>query len=185
MSADTGAGRTGDISVLAMNPRLRVLLLVIWVGGASGCATLGSRGTLGVSVVNLAPKQASLFETSADLTVRFTNEATEPVPLAGSAHKLYLNGTYVGRAVTDQRLTIPALGTVTQTVVIHLENLTLLRKAAELSGADAPVVTYRLDSRLHPAEGRLGGLRLSSSGELDLTALANRSPRPRDLATPR
>lgn len=154
---------------------------LVAAASTTGCATLTQRGTLGISVVNLKPKQASLFETSAELTLRYTNESAQPLPLAGSAHKLYLNGSYVGRAVTDERVTIPGLGTTTQTVVVYLENLTLIRKAAELSGSDAPVVAYRLDSRLHPVEGGgLGGLRLSSSGELDLSGLANLSSRARE-----
>lgn len=160
-----------------MKAMFRTVLAAAVLGFAAGCATLAARGLIGLSVVNLRPKQASLFETSAELTLRYTNESTQPLPLAGSAHKLYLNGTYVGRAVTDERVTVPALGTVTQSVVVYLENLTLLRKAAELSGAGAPVVGYRLESRLHPAEGdRLGGVRLSSSGELDLSGLASRLP---------
>lgn len=162
---------------------MRTACIAIFLLGVAGCATLGDRGLIGVSIVNLRLQQASLLETSAELTVRYTNESTEPVMLAGAAHRLYLNDTYVGRGVTSEHMTIPALGTTTQNVVVYLENLTLFRKAAELSGAQSPAVAYRLESRLHPAEGSaLGGLRLTSAGELDLGTLTGR---PGPLAAPK
>jgi LEA14-like dessication related protein len=137
-----------------------------------GCATLNQARALSISVIDLVPTQTSLFETSAEMQVRLTNEGPEPLPLAGSSHRLYLNGTYVGRAVTAERLTVPALGTATQRVIVHLENLTLLRKLAELSQVAAPVIGYRLESRLHGGgvlEGR--SFRTAHSGEIDLGRL--------------
>ena len=89
-------------------------------------------------------------------------------------HRLYLNESYVGRAVTSERLNVPALSTVTQTVTIHLENLTLMRKVVEFSNTQAPRIAYRLESRLHPADGgRFGGIATSTAGELDLSGFMN------------
>jgi hypothetical protein len=73
-----------------------------------------------------------LLETSAELMLRYTNETIEPLALAGSAHRLYLNGSYVGLAVSNESMSIPQLGTATQTVTIHLENLALVRKLRQL-----------------------------------------------------
>lgn len=117
----------------------------------------------------MRPLQASLLETTMAFTLRFTNEGTQPLTLVGSSHRLYLNGSYVGRAVSNERVTIPQLGTTTQTVVVYLENLALVRKVAELP--NAPKIDYRLESRLHP-EGGFGGIKASATGELDLTGLA-------------
>jgi LEA14-like dessication related protein len=142
-----------------------------------GCATLADSGGLSVSVTHMQPTQASLLETVAQLTVRLTNETPGNLTLAGSAHRLYLNGTYVGRAVSNERVTVPGLGTMTQTVTVHLENLTLIRKATELSRTDAPVISYRLDSTLHPAEGQgYGSFKTTSAGELDLSSLTMPGP---------
>lgn len=139
---------------------------------AGGCATLPDRGGLTVSLTNVLPTEASLLETTAALTLRLTNERPQPLTLAGGAHRLYLNGSYVGRAVTNERVTVPELGTVTQTVTVHLENLTLIRKVTELSQTNAPMISYRLESTLHPAEGQgFGSFRATSTGELDLSGL--------------
>lgn len=155
---------------------LMALVTALVAGWVGGCATLGEHEGVSLSVVDLLPTQASLFETSASLKLRFTNESTQPLVLSGGSHRLYLNGSYVGRAVSSERLTIPALGTNTQTVVVHLENLTLFRKAAELSNSTAPAIGYRLESRLHSAKGStFGRLQVTSSGELDLSGLT-RSP---------
>lgn len=151
----------------------RVVFGLALVLTAAGCAT-GPSGGASVSLANLRPLQASLFETSAELTVRYANETPEPLALAGSVHRLYLNGSYVGRAVSNDAVEIPGLSTATQRVVIHLENLALLRKARQLRGAKA--VGYRLDSLLHPAASSPRfRLKLSSSGEVDLSGFSGDS----------
>jgi LEA14-like dessication related protein len=145
------------------------LLLSLGIFGA-GCATFSRAGGVGVTVVDIRPTQASLLETAVSLTLRLTNEAMEPLALAGSSHRLYLNDSYVGRAVSNERVAIPQLGTATQTVTVYLENLTLVRKATELSRA--PKIAYRLESRLHPAEGAgFGSIKATTTGELDLRGL--------------
>ena len=157
-----------------MNRALWCAALALVVLSGSGCATFSRSSTLSVSVTNVLPTQASLLETRAALTLRFVNEGVEPLNLTGGVHRLYLNGSYVGRAVTNERLTVPALGTVTQTITIYLENLTLVRKVAELSNTQTPRIAYRLESRLHPVDDRaFGGIATSTAGELDLSGFVN------------
>lgn len=161
-----------------------------WLGlvllGSAGCATLSRPPVLSVSVTNVLPTQASLLETSAALTLRFVNEGVEPLNLAGGVHRLYLNGSYVGRAVTSERVNVPALSTVTQTVTIYLENLTLMRKVVEFSHTEAPRIAYRLESRLHLADDRrFGGIATSTAGELDLSGFMNETHGPTRAPTGR
>lgn len=134
---------------------------------------------MAVTLVTLRPIQTSLFETTAELTLRFTNESAQPLAFAGSTHRLYLNGTYVGRAVTNERLAVPQLGTTTQTLTAHVENLALMRKAQELGNVST--VSYRIDSRLH-ATPESGGrtFAATSVGQLDLSGLLPAE----DLASP-
>jgi LEA14-like dessication related protein len=150
--------------------RIASLPLVVLGLFAAGCASLSRSPGASVSLTDLRPIQASLFETSAELTVRYVNETAEPLVLAGSAHRLYLNGSYVGIGVSHESVTIAPLSTTTQTVVIHLENLALVRKLRQLPSAQ--VIKYRLESALHRAEGKEGGtLKLASAGEIDLSGL--------------
>ena len=134
-----------------------------------GCATISPDAAgVGMSLVGIRPVQTSLFETSAELTLRFTNESSRPLAISGSTHRLFVNGSYVGRAVTNQPLTIPQLGTMTQTMTAHFENLALMRKMQELGQASA--VEYRIDSQLHADEPR-GAVTLAAAttGQLDLS----------------
>jgi hypothetical protein len=133
-----------------------------------GCATVQEEGGVATSLVSIRPLEASLFETKAELTLRYTNESARALPLAGSTHKLYINGTYVGRAVTNEQLSLPELGTTTQTLTAHLENLALMGKAREIGSMST--VEYRIDSRIHVADGG-GTLRATSTGQVDLSGL--------------
>ncbi len=160
--------------------RLAAGLLFTLTLGLSGCATLGTSNDFSLGVTQVRPTEASLLETTAILTLRLTNEMPRSLTLVGGVHRLLLNGSYVGRAVSSDRITVPQLGTVTQTVTVHLENLTLMRKLAELSRNDSPVISYQLDSKLHPADGQgLGSFTATTRGELDVGALMNGAqPRP-------
>lgn len=122
-----------------------------------------------MSLVSAQARQASLFETGADLTLRLTNDGMQPLTLIGSAHRLFVNGSFVGRAVSNEHVILSGYGTATQTVTVYLENLTLVRKALEFG--NAPSLAYRLDSQFQPADGgHLGGIKTSITGELDLSA---------------
>ena len=148
------------------------------IGLLSGCATLSREGGVAVSLVSIRPVETSLFETTAELTLRVTNESVQPLALAGSTHRLYLNGTYVGRAVTNEKLSIPQLSTSTQTLTAHLENLALMKKAQELG--NVPAVDYRIESRLLAADEQGGGTFVTTStGQLDLSGLLPAQVAPR------
>ena len=152
----------------------RVVVAVLFlVGGGlfvAGCATLARDAGVAVSLVSIRPMQSTLFETTAELTLRLTNESLRPLAFAGSTHRLYVNDTYIGRAVTNARVTVPQLGTTTQTITAHLENLALMRKAQALG--TVPSVDYRIESRLLAAAEEGGGtLATTSTGKLDLSGL--------------
>ena len=65
---------------------------------AGGCATVSQEGGVSVSLVGIRPVQTSLFETTAEVTLRFTNESSRALSLAGSTHRLFVNGANIGRA---------------------------------------------------------------------------------------
>lgn len=169
-----------------MNHSVRALLLVVLLGSAAGgvgCATVRTRApaSIGVSVSNVVPTQATLLETTVAVTLRLTNESSQPLRISGGVFKLHLNGTYAGRAVTSEQLSIPALGTAAPTVTVYLENLVLMRKATELSNARVPVISYRLDCRFEAMDGEHPAqIDASTSGELDVSAfMPNAAAAPR------
>jgi LEA14-like dessication related protein len=136
------------------------------------CASISRPPGLSTSVINFRPTNASLLETSAELTVRLLNDTPQAMTVVGSSHRLYLNKGYVGQGVSNDRITVPAFGSATQTVTIYLENLALLRKAREL--ASTPTIAYRLESRLQSAPEQGGGsIDARADGELDVSNLGD------------
>ena len=99
------------------------------------------------------------------LHIRLSNEAPEARQFTGSAHKIYLNGLYVGKGLSDEAITVPRLGTVTQDITVHLSNLAL---AARLKSViEGKRFDYRIQSTFY---GKRWWERLSSEseGKLDL-----------------
>jgi LEA14-like dessication related protein len=99
-----------------------------------------------VTLADIRPVNASLLESSAILTLRLTNESIGPLGFSGSSHKLYLNGSYIGRGVSNDAFGLPPLTTVTREVTVHLENLALLRQLLDVR--DTQTASYRLDNVL-------------------------------------
>lgn len=136
----------------------------------TGCSPGRPQG-ISVSAVSFRPTDASLLESSGVLTVRYTNENIYPLGYSGSKHKLYLNGSYVGTAVSDQPFGVPPLNTITQDVTVHLENIPLVRQLIAIR--DTQTASYRLDSVLFQTvdEERFEA-KLHSEGTVDLRGLS-------------
>lgn len=141
----------------------------------NGCSSHGPVGGINVSVVDFRPIDASLLESNAKLTLRYTNENIAPLGFSGSHHKLYLNGSYVGTAVNDKPFGLPPLSSETQDVTIHLENLSLIKQLVAVR--DRQSIAYRLDSVLFQTIGdEKSQVKTSFQGALDLRALAGSAP---------
>ena len=148
---------------------LLLTLVCVLLAGCTGGSAF--RGGLGVSLVDFRPTEASLLESRGTLTLRYTNETIAPLGYSGSSHKLYLNGSYVGKAVSNQPFGIPPLNTVTQDVSIQFENLALIRQL--VSVRETQMVAYRLESVVYQTmdEDRFE-IKVHAEGSLDLKSLA-------------
>jgi LEA14-like dessication related protein len=125
----------------------------------SGCATAPSTG---ISLANVQFTQATALETTAVFTLRFNNETPEPLRLEGGVHKIYLNGLYVGEGLSNETLELPRLGSMTQTVTVHLSNLRLATRLKPI--IESQSFDYRLQSVLYTSAGRA---RITGEGRLD------------------
>src|SRR4051794_30557056 len=79
------------------------------------------------------PSAAEGKRTSVELV--FNNDNVLPVAISSSQHKLYLNGTYVGKAGTREALGSPQLSSVTQILPVTFENTAFVK---ELVTSGAP-----------------------------------------------
>jgi LEA14-like dessication related protein len=118
-------------------------------------------------VVDFRPTEATLLESRGTLTLRFTNESIAPLGYSGSSHKLYLNGKYVGKGVSDRPFGIPPLDTVTQDVVLNLENVALVRQL--MAVRESQTASYRLESVIFQTVYEENyQIKLQAEGSLDL-----------------
>jgi len=155
------------------SPAFRLLSLFLGLGALllAGCSTAPRIGGVSVQVADLRPVDATLFETRATMTVRYINENVIPLGYSGASFQLRLNGSYVGKAVSDQPIGLPPLQSITQDVTLYLENAALLRQA--IASARDGVVSYRLDTVLLQTLGEeKTRVKTSAEGSIDISALA-------------
>lgn len=118
-----------------------------------------------VSLVSVHFQDATVLETTATFTLRLENEKPEPLQLNGSVHKIYLNGLYVGKGLSDATVSVPRLSTVTNDVTVHLSNLALATRLKSV--IDSKSFDYRILSKFY-GQSWLAGSRSVSEGKLDL-----------------
>lgn len=150
---------------------LKLLPLALGFLLLGGCATDLRISGVSISIVNLRPINATVFETQAALTLRYTNESVVPIAVSSASHKVYLNGSYIGKSVNSDPVGMPSMNTVTQTVTLMVENLALLQQIQAMRGGSS-VVTYRIESVLRVDAGEAyDNVKLNSTGQVDLSAL--------------
>lgn len=148
---------------------LSVLTLLCGLLGA-GCQTRYTVGEVSVSLVDLKPIGATVLESRAVMTVRYFNENVVPIAFSETSHKLYLNGSYVGKAVSNQSVGLPPASTITQEVVVFFENTQLLKQLISV-GRDQNV-SYLLKSTLTYKHGDdIERIPAEAKGTIDLSAL--------------
>ncbi len=128
-------------------------------GGASGPS---------VTLVSVKFEDATALETTAKFTLRLSNESNEPVHITGEVHKIYLNGLYVGKGLSDQTRDLLRLSTTTHDVTVHLSNIALVTRLKPI--IESKSFEYRVASVFH---GKSWSDRMTSesTGKLELKDL--------------
>lgn len=145
---------------------------------ACGC----SQQTPGLSVnlTNVRFEDVTVFETTAIFTLRLNNETPKPMKFTGGAHKLYLNGLYVGSGLSSEPVEVPRLGSVTQPVTVHLSNLALATRIKSV--IESKSFDYRVRSVFY-GESWFGRMHSVTDGRLDLKDLTP-TPEPAETNAP-
>lgn len=144
----------------------KILGLLVVTGIVAGCGV--NQPGPSVSLINLRFEDATALETTATFTLRLSNESPTPVALEGEVHKIYLNGLYLGKGLSDQKVEVPRLGTITHDVKVHLSNLALATRIKSI--IDAKSFEYRIDSVFH-GKGPFSRTKSQSTGKLELKDL--------------
>lgn len=138
-----------------------------------GCGVDFKLSGIQVNAIEVKQVSSTTLETQVTLVLRYTNENVVPIAAANTIHKLYLNGKYVGKAVSDKPVGMPPTGTVTQETTFMLENIALLNQLKQI--AEKQTASYKLESRIRVQSGEEENeYRTSSEGAIDLRPLLNR-----------
>lgn len=140
-----------------MNKLLLTSVLAVLL---AGCATTPGPT---VNLVNVQFTQATVLETTAQFTLRYSNDGPEPVALDGSSHKIYLNGLYIGQGLANQPVEVPRLATATQSVTVHLNNIMMATRIKTI--IESKVFDYKINSVFYTSAGTR---RSASEGRLDV-----------------
>ena len=100
-----------------------------------------------VTLVNLEFTDLTLFETSGVFTVRLANENPEPLTVSGGVYNLYLGGWKIGKGLSDHTIEVPALGTATDDVELHLSNLAMATQIRSIY--ETGVFDYRIKAKIY------------------------------------
>ncbi len=136
----------------------------------AGCSSVGKPDSITVTLVDLKAGTPATKEAQLVATLRFTSESLNAFGFSGSAHKLYCNGSYLGRAVSHTPLGLPPLTTTTRDLPLVLENPALVRQVLAAAGASG--ARYRLDTVLTATNGEDEvTVKSSAEGTVDLSHL--------------
>ena len=153
---------------------MKIIILGAGQVGSSTAELLAGEAN-DVTLVDLEFTDLTMFETTGEFTVRLANENPDPLRISGGVFKLYLNGVKVGKALSSEAVEVPRLGTATQRVSLHVNNVALITRLATLM--QEPVLDYQIKTRLY-VDGAYGTRRLNfeSSGTLDWEKAAVEPP---------
>ncbi len=148
-----------------MRHSLAALLLATIPLLTAGCGSLGLEPP-DLTLVDLQLEDMTMLETSGRVTIRLANSNPEPLQVDGMAFDLRLDGRRIGKALSDEKVEVPRLSTVTvdaELNVSHLAIATLIPRWTE-----AETVSYELSGKVYVLTdfGRRG-LRVNRSGRFD------------------
>jgi LEA14-like dessication related protein len=122
---------------------------------------------MSVSIVNVQFREATLFETTVVVTLRVNNETPDALALDGAVHKIYFDGRLIGTGLSGERLEVPRLASGTQTVSVHLRNITMALRFRSIVESES--VEYKVTSDFFTTvEGRKRRHRAVGGGVLNL-----------------
>jgi LEA14-like dessication related protein len=140
------------------------LFFSLLAGALLFCGCSRSAGPT-VSLVTVHFQEATVLETTSVFTLRLANDTPAPLEITGAAHKIYLNGLYVGEGLSDMTVTVPRLSSVTNDVTVHLSNLALATRVK--AAIESKRVDYRIQSTFY-GKSWLDRTSSESTGKLDL-----------------
>lgn len=142
--------------------RLACLIVCLWL---AACSTLGLQKPQ-VSLVDIRPAASTLLEQNFDLVLRLQNPNRLPLSASGLSFELSVAGEHLANGVSNQAISVPALGESEIKVRVHTSLGSWLKQLGRVLQGDGKL-EYQLQGRLEGLQG-IADLPFSSSGAWQL-----------------
>lgn len=153
-----------DRGVLA----LAVLALALLV---EGCASLSNLEPPELTLVQVVPVEATVFETTLDVRLRIANPNPDPITFEGASFKLTLDDRKIGRGMTAETVTVERFETQVVDLTFHVSNASVLLRLQEI--LESKTVAYGVSGKLYVKLGAgTRKLKVQNTGEIDLNQTA-------------
>ena len=143
-----------------------------WLAAASagaalcGCASFLGREPVRVNVVGLDPLPSEGMEVRMAVKLRVQNPNDTAFDYDGIALDLDVRGAAFASGVSNERGSIDRFGEAVITVPVSISALAVLRQFIGLASGESKRIDYALSGRFGGTG--LGGMRFSSTGQIDL-----------------
>ena len=137
-----------------------------------GCAGFGKRlEPPRISLVHIQVQKVALLETIFQIDLRVYNTNDVPLTIRGADCYLKLQGKDFASGVSNERATVPALGTVVIPMAVYSSVIELIKGLLTLPGQEQ--LEYILTGRVHLEGGALvpASVPFKSEGRLDLSEI--------------
>ncbi len=143
--------------------KLISLFFAVIIGG---CAAMpSSLEAPHVSLTDLRPLDASLFEQRFALKIRVQNPNPVALPVTGMSFRLDINDVELGRGVSDRMVTVPAYGEAVLELNLVSNFVRIINQIRALESGKGQNLRYRLAGGISVAD-RLGKLPFDYRGEI-------------------
>ncbi len=142
------------------------LALVPLLFATAGCRSIPTQNPgIDLELANVKFVEATALETTAQVTLRISNESPTPINLRGGVHRLTLNQVEFGKILSSESLQIGPFSQETQQLDMHLSHLRVLTRLQKLMQAKR--FEYRLQSKIY-LEGYRSHVPITKSEVLEL-----------------
>jgi LEA14-like dessication related protein len=127
----------------------------------NACSTFNSPPP-DINLVDLRIKEVRLLETTLVATLKIHNDSNRSFSFDGSSHKIYINGSELGRATSDESITVNKFSSSEYSIPVRIGNISVFRRIQNL--IESRNFEYKIDSTLYTGGFGLGRINTSNTG---------------------
>lgn len=158
-----------ELLIMIVRRLIPLMALAVALLTSAGCATLGGRDPLQVTVAGIEPLQGQGLELRMLVKLRVQNPNDAPVDYNGVAVEMNVQGKTFATGVSDASGTVPRFGDAIISVPVTVSAFRMARQAVDVirRGGTEPI-TYEMKGKLN---GPLfSSMRFRTEGEFELPA---------------